>query len=67
MSVRHFTGGRGVDHVIDVGGPSTLHQSMLASRVGGHMAMIGLERRREPAPARAGPCPAIAPAGFTGG
>ena len=42
MSVRQFTGGRGVDHVIEVGGPSTLHQSMLASRVGGHIAVIGV-------------------------
>jgi NADPH:quinone reductase-like Zn-dependent oxidoreductase len=42
MSARRFTGGRGVDHIIEVGGPSTLHQSMLASRVGGHIAMIGV-------------------------
>ncbi len=42
MMVRELTGGRGVDHVIEVGGPATLHQSMLASRVGAHIAMIGV-------------------------
>ena len=42
MTVRGLTGGRGVDHVIEVGGPATLPQSMLASRVGGHIAVIGV-------------------------
>jgi len=42
MSVRRLTDGRGVDHVVEVGGPSTLLQSMLASRVGGHIAIIGI-------------------------
>ncbi len=41
-SARRLTDGRGVDHVIEVGGPSTLLQSMLASRVGGHIAVIGV-------------------------
>ena len=41
-SVRRLTGGRGVDHVIEVGGPSTLAQSMVAARVGGHIAVIGI-------------------------
>ncbi len=41
-SVGRLTGGRGVDHVVEVGGPSTLFQSMLASRVGGHIAVIGV-------------------------
>lgn len=41
-SVRRLTGGRGVDHVIEIGGPSTLAQSMVAARVGGHIAMIGI-------------------------
>jgi NADPH:quinone reductase-like Zn-dependent oxidoreductase len=41
-SVRRLTGGRGVDHVIEVGGPSTLFQSMLACCVGGHIAIIGV-------------------------
>ncbi|MGY1424314.1 zinc-dependent alcohol dehydrogenase family protein [Lysobacter sp. A289] len=42
MTVRGLTGGRGVDHVIEVGGPETLVQSMLATRVGGHIAVIGV-------------------------
>lgn len=42
MTVRGLTGGRGVDHVIEVGGPETLLQSMLATRVGGHIAVIGV-------------------------
>lgn len=37
-----LTGGRGVDHVIEVGGPATLEQSMMASRVGGHVSVIGI-------------------------
>lgn len=32
----------GVDHVIEVGGPATLAQSMLAARVGGHISVIGI-------------------------
>ncbi|WP_370656168.1 zinc-binding dehydrogenase [Paracoccus wurundjeri] len=32
----------GADHVIDVGGPSTLPQSIEAVKIGGHVAMIGL-------------------------
>lgn len=41
-AVQRITDGRGVDHVIDVGGPSTLAQSLTASRVGGHVALIGV-------------------------
>lgn len=41
-TVRRLTDGRGVDHVIEVGGPITLAQSITASRVGGHIAMIGV-------------------------
>lgn len=37
-----LTGGRGVDCVIEVGGSGTLDQSMLAARVGGHIALIGV-------------------------
>ena len=40
--VRGVTAGRGVDHVIEVGGPATLAQSMVAARVGGHIAVIGI-------------------------
>ncbi len=42
MTARRLTEGRGIDHVIEVGGPSTLLQSMLASRVGGHIALVGV-------------------------
>lgn len=42
MTARRLTDGRGVDHVLDVGGPDTLAQSMLAARVGGHVALIGV-------------------------
>lgn len=41
-TARRLTGGRGVDHVIEVGGPSTLAQSLIAARIGGHIAMIGI-------------------------
>ena len=37
-----LTDGRGVDHVIEVGGPATLPQSIDACRIGGHMALIGV-------------------------
>lgn len=40
--VRALTGGRGVDHVIEVGGPATLEQSMVAARIGGHVSLIGI-------------------------
>lgn len=36
-----LTGGLGVDHVIEVGGPHTLGQSFAAARTGGHIALIG--------------------------
>jgi NADPH:quinone reductase-like Zn-dependent oxidoreductase len=37
-----LTDGRGVDHVIEVGGPATIAQSIEASRIGGHIAVIGV-------------------------
>ena len=40
--VADWTGGRGVDHVVEVGGPGTLAQSSAAVRVGGHIALIGV-------------------------
>ena len=40
--VRDWTGGRGVDHVVEVGGPATLAQSITAARIGGHIALIGV-------------------------
>jgi len=39
---RELTAGRGVDHVIEVGGPATLAQSIAACRTGGHIALIGV-------------------------
>jgi NADPH:quinone reductase-like Zn-dependent oxidoreductase len=36
-----LTGGQGVDHVIEVGGPHTMPQSLIAVRSGGHVAVIG--------------------------
>jgi NADPH:quinone reductase-like Zn-dependent oxidoreductase len=40
--VQELTNGRGVDHVIEVGGPGTLAQSITAARIGGHIALIGV-------------------------
>ena len=37
-----LTGGRGVDTVVEIGGAGTLDQSMVATRVGGHVALIGV-------------------------
>jgi NADPH:quinone reductase-like Zn-dependent oxidoreductase len=39
--VRALTGGRGVDHVVEVGGPGTLPRSIEAARQGGHIHLIG--------------------------
>lgn len=39
---RVLTDGRGVDQVIEVGGPATFAQSMAACRLGGHIALIGV-------------------------
>lgn len=36
-----LTGGLGVDHVIEVGGPHTISHSFVAARTGGHVAIIG--------------------------
>jgi NADPH:quinone reductase-like Zn-dependent oxidoreductase len=41
-AVAEFTGGLGADHVVEIGGPETLAQSLRACRVGGHIAMIGV-------------------------
>jgi NADPH:quinone reductase-like Zn-dependent oxidoreductase len=42
QKAKDLTDGRGVDHVIEVGGPATLAQSIAACRMGGHIALIGL-------------------------
>lgn len=52
--VLDWTGGRGVDHVVEVGGPGTLPQSITACRIGGHIALIGVLT------GRAGPVPTAA-------
>ena len=41
-AVRDWSDGRGVDHVVEVGGPGTLAQSIEAVRVGGHISLIGV-------------------------
>ncbi len=41
-SAKALTNGRGADLVIEIGGAGTLHQSILAVRVGGTIAMIGV-------------------------
>lgn len=40
-AVLEITDGRGVDHVVEVGGTGTLSRSVKAVRVGGHIALIG--------------------------
>ena len=40
--VVRLTGGLGVDHVVEVGGGGTLEKSIEATRVGGHIALIGV-------------------------
>ncbi|MBA2125497.1 NAD(P)-dependent alcohol dehydrogenase [Hyphomicrobium methylovorum] len=40
--VRDLTDGKGVDHVVEVGGAGTLGQSFEAVRIGGHIALIGV-------------------------
>lgn len=41
-TVLEITGGKGVDCVIEVGGPGTIEQSMIAARIGGHISLIGV-------------------------
>ncbi len=41
QTVLGLTGGLGVDHIVEVGGPNTLPQSVVAARTGGHLAIIG--------------------------
>jgi NADPH:quinone reductase-like Zn-dependent oxidoreductase len=40
--VKRLTGGRGVDHVVEVGGPGTLQRSLASTRMGGHIGLIGV-------------------------
>ncbi|WP_111493696.1 zinc-dependent alcohol dehydrogenase family protein [Marinobacter bohaiensis] len=45
--VLELTCGRGVDHIVEVGGPGTLAQSFQAIRVGGHISLIGVLTGRQ--------------------
>ncbi len=40
--VLRLTNGRGVDHVVEVGGPGTLPRSVEAARAGGNISLIGV-------------------------
>lgn len=40
--VLELTGGKGVDHVLEVGGAQTLPKSVSATKAGGHVSLIGL-------------------------
>ncbi|MCM0612918.1 NAD(P)-dependent alcohol dehydrogenase [Marinobacter sediminum] len=40
--VKELTDGQGVDHVVEVGGPGTLPESIEAVRIGGHISLIGV-------------------------
>jgi NADPH:quinone reductase-like Zn-dependent oxidoreductase len=37
-----ITGGRGVDHIVEIGGAGTLPESIVASTIGGHISLIGV-------------------------
>ena len=41
-AAKALTGGRGVDEVVEIGGPGTMAQSIAASRIGGHISLIGV-------------------------
>lgn len=45
--VKALTDGEGVDHVVEVGGPGTLPQSIDAVKIGGHISLIGILTGRE--------------------
>ena len=40
--VKKLTGGKGVDHVVEVGGVGTLDNSLKSTRMGGHVSMVGI-------------------------
>jgi NADPH:quinone reductase-like Zn-dependent oxidoreductase len=40
--VNNITEGRGANHIIELGGPGTLEQSIKAAAVGGHISLIGV-------------------------
>jgi NADPH:quinone reductase-like Zn-dependent oxidoreductase len=41
-AAQRLTHGRGVDHVLEIGGSGTMPQSITAARNGGHIALIGV-------------------------
>ena len=41
-AVRELTGGRGVDRVIEVGGPGTFQKSIASLRMGGRLSLVGV-------------------------
>jgi NADPH:quinone reductase-like Zn-dependent oxidoreductase len=41
-AARALTGGRGVDHILEVGGAKTLPTSLRAVREGGHLTLVGM-------------------------
>lgn len=46
-AVSELTAGEGVDHIVEVGGPGTLPQSIDAVKIGGHIALIGILTGRQ--------------------
>ncbi|MGE5565588.1 MAG: zinc-dependent alcohol dehydrogenase family protein [Parcubacteria group bacterium] len=42
QAARKLTDGRGVDHIVEVGGSGTMPESITAARVGGHISVIGV-------------------------
>jgi NADPH:quinone reductase-like Zn-dependent oxidoreductase len=42
LRAAEIAGGEGVDHVVEVGGPSTLDQALQAVRPGGEVALVGV-------------------------
>lgn len=42
QAAAELTGGRGVDVVVEIGGAGTLAQSLVATRIGGHVSLIGV-------------------------
>jgi NADPH:quinone reductase-like Zn-dependent oxidoreductase len=42
LAARELTNGRGVDHIVEVGGAGTLPISLRAVREGGHISLVGL-------------------------
>lgn len=47
-AVRALTGGRGVDRVVEVGGPGTINESLRAVAAGGEIASIGFLSEENP-------------------